>query len=1456
MGKYKINKYKTDLKDFILELREVFREIKNYKFILDSYIFFNSIKFFFLLILNQENLISKRNFLLFFLLLIFFSHKKNINNKKNNIEQKIIYLIKPTEIINNKTTEIIYKNKYLPYFKNLNKLNKNKRNTEISFISFRLKILKTNTKKLFKVIIYLHNTILIPVPYTSYFISNFINYKEITNKINALILLIIEPNIFSYKIKEYKIKEYKIKEYLLNFQIKEYLLKCIFIIYNYITKLKNFLLNIFLIYQYLYLIKKFNIKNFLINFNIKNFLIKINNNKNNNKKKKLLYNNNCINSIKILENNNKMLTLNNTFNLVYNNNLYNNVYNNNLYNNVYNNNLYNNKKNLYLIYKQFLSLNILLSYKKFNYDKLFNLNYLFYNFKKETISLIESEFYNTNFINDINIISKIYNNNFNKFFSFSRPINSLSKKKKILNYYLFKNILSFNLKEKNNFKLKLKEEKNFNLKKIDILSTHSKVLYKYKNFYFYKKYIDNNLGIYKQYNPFSIFYKYNFLKIYTLWLFTLIGYKYINLILLYIFSDLKNILINLKKNKYFFVIYNYIFYILSQLYVLWEVIEKNFFFYKKNKWIYNLFLNNKEDIIYKNNKLLYIKSLNLFYFYLIIYFFFIYFIFINIFFIFKIFIELHFELKRVKNILISSYSIELQKFISLYPIIPPYKFNLYEYEITITYRIKLIYFYLMNKINNIFISITNIPIFINNIPIFINNFLIYIEFIKNNIILYKNKVYFSSKSKEIYSLIKKNKNIKNDFINNKIEDYIIQEHISNENEKELIIQFYTLKTKKKIKFFFNDFFSILSKNFINSNHNITKHSGIYYLQYLFNIYNKSIINYDFTIYFSLEKYIYCAYYQTLFYSQKIAYKNKTKIFKQIPFSLTVSLKNKKNILLIGYFDKYYLIKYLRIDFSIPFITIFLNILLFPKFKYYEILIFDYINHLKVRKNYNQNNDYNTELELLTKINTLTNNFLYKNKFYITFQFELVNIISPCIVWIPNIHYLNMNEFNLDMDGFNSDINKPNFTLTNLLVDWLIQNYNEKKNIIITATNVPKKINPYLIAQNRLNTIIKVRQLFMLQQKQHFIILSYTKGFVVEKKTFYSTNFKYINIGPNIRDLMTLINETLIINITKKKLIINIEIIRSALYKQTWDSRSYIKLIQNPIDILYQIGKIFTQNILLNNYPIDSITLYKKTYNKTYENDSFENDSFIYKWYFKFGINIKKLTIFIYFLICFSGFIVQDIWSLFKSEKNLYLHKLINENYDLIYVFLKILSIKKNDNKKLYNYFDIISFDKSFYDSNYNYDYNYDQKNITNKLYQKYEFEKEKQYFFIMNKFLHNFTDPFFFISKSYFMLLNYEFFSYELKIKKNKIEKNISASIAKNSSIAKKLFINKHLDFFIDHKFKSNKFLNKNDYFHNTNILFENYQYLLKLLLYNNCLDINEIIKTLIKNKWLFFTDF
>ena len=115
------------------------------------------------------------------------------------------------------------------------------------------------------------------------------------------------------------------------------------------------------------------------------------------------------------------------------------------------------------------------------------------------------------------------------------------------------------------------------------------------------------------------------------------------------------------------------------------------------------------------------------------------------------------------------------------------------------------------------------------------------------------------------------------------------------------------------------------------------------------------------------------------------------------------------------------------------------------------------------------------------MNAVTMDMMFEiNQFYITLQFELAKTMSPCIIWIPNIHDLDMNQLN--------------YLSLGLLVNYLslslsrdCERCSTRNILVIASTHIPQKVDPALIALNELNTCIKIRRFlfFYLSKKKRY-----------------------------------------------------------------------------------------------------------------------------------------------------------------------------------------------------------------------------------------------------------------------------------------------------------------------------------------------------------------------------------
>nr|YP_010419755.1 hypothetical protein RF2 [Laportea ovalifolia]YP_010419772.1 hypothetical protein RF2 [Laportea ovalifolia]USG53456.1 hypothetical protein RF2 [Laportea ovalifolia]USG53473.1 hypothetical protein RF2 [Laportea ovalifolia] len=747
-------------------------------------------------------------------------------------------------------------------------------------------------------------------------------------------------------------------------------------------------------------------------------------------------------------------------------------------------------------------------------------------------------------------------------------------------------------------------------------------------------------------SAFSTLSKWNIFQTYMPWFLTSTGYKYLNLIFLDTFSGLLPILTS--SQKFVSVFHD----IMHGLDISWRIRQKklclpqwNLISEISNKCLHNPLLS--KEMIRRNNESplisTHLRSPNVREFlYSILFLVAGYLVRTHLLFVSRAYSELQTEFERVKSLMIPSYMIELRKLLDRYPtseLNPFWLKNLFlvareqlgdsREEIRGSARSKKKYLNI-NLIDMIdFISIIPNPI--------------------NRIAFSRNTRHLSHTSKETYSLIRKRKKVNGDWIDDKIESWV--SNSDSIKDREFLVQFLT--TEKRIdqillSLTHNDH---LAKN--DSGYQMIEQPGAIYLRHLVDIHKKYLMNYEFNISCLAERRIFLAHSQKITYSQTSCGANSFHFPSHgKPFSLRLALALSRGILVIGSIGtgRSYLVKYLATNSYVPFITVFLNKFLDNKPKGKGFLIDD---------SDDIDRDLDTKLELLTMMNALTMDMMPEiDRFYITLQFELAKAMSPCIIWIPNIHDL--------------DVNESNYLSLGLLVNYLsrdCERCSTRNILVIASTHIPQKVDPALIAPNKLNTCIKIRRLLIPQQRKHFVTLSYTRtrGFRLEKKMFPTNGFGAITMGSNVRDLASLTNEALSISITQKKSIIDTNLIRSALHRQTWDLRSQVRSVQDHGILFYQIGRAVAQNVLLSNCSIDPIPIYMK------KKSCNEGDSYLYKWYLELGTSMKKLMILLYLLSCSAGSAAQDLWSLPElDEKNgITSYGLVENDSDLVHVLLEV-----------------------------------------------------------------------------------------------------------------------------------------------------------------------------------------
>ncbi|CAN1361285.1 Protein Ycf2 [Linum perenne] len=236
------------------------------------------------------------------------------------------------------------------------------------------------------------------------------------------------------------------------------------------------------------------------------------------------------------------------------------------------------------------------------------------------------------------------------------------------------------------------------------------------------------------------------------------------------------------------------------------------------------------------------------------------------------------------------------------------------------------------------------------------------------------------------------------------------------------------------------------------------------------------------------------------------------------------------------------------------------------------------------------------------------------KIFTPLQFEFAKAMSPCIIWVPNIHEL--------------DAKEANSLSLGLLVNHLsrdCERSSTQNSLVIASTHIPQKVDPALIAPNRLHTCIKIRRLLIPQQRKLFFTLSYTRGFHLEKEMPHTKGFGVHTHGAKVRS------------------------------------------VPDHGILFYQIGRAVAQNQFISNSPIDPISSYIK------KNLCEAEEPYLYQCYCELGMSSQKLTILLYILSCSAGPVAQDLWSLPGSdeESGIARYKLVENDSDLVHGLLEL-----------------------------------------------------------------------------------------------------------------------------------------------------------------------------------------
>ncbi|CAN6835042.1 unnamed protein product [Brassica oleracea] len=294
------------------------------------------------------------------------------------------------------------------------------------------------------------------------------------------------------------------------------------------------------------------------------------------------------------------------------------------------------------------------------------------------------------------------------------------------------------------------------------------------------------------------------------WFFTSTGYKYLNLIVLDIFSDLLRILSSSQK---FVSIFHDIMYGLD---ISWRILQKKLCPPQRNliseissKSLHNLLLS--EEMIHRNNESslisTHLRSPNVReVLYSILFLLLVagYIVRTHLLFVSRAYSELQTEFEKIKSLMIPSYMIELRKLLDRYPTSEQNSFWLKNLFLVALEQLGDCLEEIRGSGGNMLwggdpaYGVKSIRSKKTDLKI---NFIDLISIIPNpinRITFLRNTRHLSHTSKNIYSLIRKRKNVSGDWIDDKIESWVANSDSIDDKEREFFVQFSTLRAEKRI----------------------------------------------------------------------------------------------------------------------------------------------------------------------------------------------------------------------------------------------------------------------------------------------------------------------------------------------------------------------------------------------------------------------------------------------------------------------------------------------------------------------------------------------------------------------------------------------------------------------------------------------------------------------------------
>jgi hypothetical protein len=205
--------------------------------------------------------------------------------------------------------------------------------------------------------------------------------------------------------------------------------------------------------------------------------------------------------------------------------------------------------------------------------------------------------------------------------------------------------------------------------------------------------------------------------------------------------------------------------------------------------------------------------------------------------------------------------------------------------------------------------------------------------------------------------------------------------------------------------------------------------------------------------------------------------------------------------------------------------------------------------------------------------------LSERSFFLENILNLAKLIAPCILWVSDLHefYIKSQIQEKKRQTYDSSV-----LLASLLKILNLDLLPEQDNpiIFIGSTDYPRLLDPKFLSRHRLDLIVNFRKPSFNQRYTLLKLLLKNKGFTLKgSRSFYELGCN--TIGYNFHEITTLANETLLIKVTEKNNLVDLNTIRLAISRKI-STQSFKNPILRSESLQYKIGKALIQATIV--YP--------------------------------------------------------------------------------------------------------------------------------------------------------------------------------------------------------------------------------------------------------------------------------